>query len=85
MNVLQILPNYIFIETKEDIECFFNDNNYRYKNLKIGDIFSSAEKNYYIVKPLDTIDKIAKKTGKTSAEIFAITGKNIYIGQRINF
>lgn len=88
MNVLQILPNCIFVESEVDLNFIKNEiklSGQKINNLKIGDVVFLNQDNIYVVKPLDTIESIAKKLNINKDELIKkVGGKNIFIGQRIN-
>ena len=89
MNILQTLPNQIFIEDEEDVKflsSYYLKNGKNIESLEIGKIIKQDLNNTYIVKPLDTISSIAKKLNLSQDEVISRAGgKNIFIGQKISF
>ena len=84
---IEILPHKnIFVECQEDVEFIKEKTG---KTVPIGECvhlqtFCAQSKREYIVKPLDTIAKIAQKLNITQNELKTIlNGKNIFIGQKI--
>ena len=93
MNIFQDIPSVIFIRNMSDIN-YVNDFLIKTKisyvnvcnnlsNIKIGDILI-RQNNYYIVKPLDTLEGIAKKLNVTVDHIKSKNQiKNLYVGQKL--
>lgn len=43
------------------------------------------ESRFYVVKPADTVEQIARKMGVSKTELIEKNGKNFFIGQKIYF
>ena len=90
MIVNQIIPQKIYIEDENDLqtaqELLKEQNLTTNKKLEINSWSTILkEKNYYIVKPADTISSVAKTLNITEQELLnKISTKNIFIGQKIN-
>ena len=88
-----IYPQKIYIESQNDKDFLNNINNsgdnistYPQKLGFWASINLSQTKNIYIVKPLDTLEKIAKKLNLSEDYLkTCINSKNIFIGQKITF
>ena len=89
MNIFQITPRVMYVETNEDLEFvkMYCESIGILRDIKIGDYVEIAQNNKtYVVKPLDTIDSISKKMGVTKEQVKSKTfGGNIFIGQKIEF
>ena len=89
MNIFQITPSVMYVETNEDLEFvkMYCESIVIVRDIKIGDYVEIAQNNKtYVVKPLDTIDSISKKMGVTKEQVKSKTfGGNIFIGQKIEF
>ena len=90
MIVNQIIPQKIYIEDENDLqtaqELLKEQNLTTNKKLEINSWSTILkEKNYYIVKPADTISSVAKTLNITEQELLnKISTKYIFIGQKIN-
>lgn len=84
MNIFQILPKKIFIETDKDGQ----DNRLIKENCQIyGSNNNSTSKiREYVVRPLDTIESIASKLEiSTSLLKSKLKNNHLFIGQKIEF
>ena len=93
MNIFQDVPSVMFIENENDVNFvkdFLTKNKTNYDNaygdiskIKIGDILIK-QNQFYIVKPLDTLESISKKFNVTIEHIKSKNDiKNLYIGQKL--
>lgn len=76
----------ICIMHKVDRQSLLTLNNI--KTIKQGDIvvLPKSYSTIYIVKPLDTVESIAKKLNKDKTVVAKACGsKNIYVGQKLMF
>lgn len=89
MNIFQITPSVMYVETNEDLEFvkMYCEGKGIVRDIKIGDYVEIDQNNKtYVVKPLDTIDSISKKMGVSKEQVKSKTaGGNIFIGQKIEF
>lgn len=91
MNIFEISPNVLSVDDEKDLEFLKTSGKgfiqLKYGKLNVGDVIctNSVGKNYYIVKPLDTIKSVADKLGRSEEDIKRRAGsKNLFIGQRID-
>lgn len=85
MNIFECFCSDVFVETKEDVEFVKEKLGV---DVKIGDIVktNNLNNNYYIVKPLDTIETVAKKLSLDKQKLIQIVGGNqLFVGQKIKF
>jgi LysM repeat protein len=94
--VIKNLEKEIFVEVNENNINNLNDiikNNQYFctnelKNVEVGDklIIKKFNVNYYVVKPLDNLNSIAKKFGLNEQELITknkLQSNKVFIGQKI--
>ena len=89
MNIFQCFSKVLFIETEEDLELVQTIKNKiidNTDNLKTNTAIIAKKQNFYIVKPQDNLNIVAKKLNMSEEELCNIIGNNkLFIGQIIKY
>ena len=88
------ISNIVFVETEDD-KNYINKNLNLFRlnasvstgnNCVINNGSNSSSGGTYIVKPLDTIEKVALKLGITKDDVIKLSGcKALYVGQKLGY